>query len=106
MAREMGALRRRSVLHCFPAVDLCHASYTATSESLILVAIPPAVDGALDKPALAPEDGIEVGQCPTNSVTLRLVYLAVTAVFLLGATRARIHAVFGLELLWETFSIN
>lgn len=61
-------------------VDLGHATYATTTQSDVLIAIPPAVDGALDKAAFLAQIGVQLRQRPTDRVALALVVKAVALV--------------------------
>jgi hypothetical protein len=98
----------RSMLCCdlLPVVNLCHPPHSPTAESWILVAVPPAVYGALNQTALASKAWVELGQSPTNGVTLCFVVQSVAFVLIFRAARSRVDAILSLEVLRQAVHVH
>jgi hypothetical protein len=71
-----------------------------------LVAVAPAVHGALDEAALSAEARVELCKCPSHGVALSLVVEAVALVLVLVAARAGVDAVLRLELLGKLVDVD
>lgn len=87
-------------------VDLGHAPHATRAQSRVLVAVAPAVDGALDEAALGAQTGVELCQGPADRVALALVDEPVAAVLILAAAGARVHAVLRLEFGAERVDVD
>lgn len=90
--------RVRAALNRFPGVHLRHSAHSSASEPGVLVAVAPAVHGALDKTSLAAQRRVQLSKSPSDRVALGLVYLAVASVLVLGAAGSGVNAVLRLEL--------
>jgi len=71
-----------------------------------LVAVAPAVYGALDQASLSAQARVELGQCPSYGVALGFIVEPVALVLVLVAARARIDAVFCLEFLGKLVDVD
>lgn len=71
-----------------------------------MVAVAPAVDGALNEAALFAQVGVELCQRPADGVALALVMQSIALVLVLATAGARIDAVVGLELGAQPFHID
>lgn len=91
---------------CLSCRHLRHPPDATTPQARILVAVSPAVDGTLDKPALAPQAGVQLCQRPADGVALRLVVKTVALVRILCAACARVDAVFGLEVWGKLIDVD
>lgn len=89
---------RVSVVDGLAVIHLGHAADSPGTQPGVLVAIPPAVDCSLNKTSLASQRRVQLCQCPTDGVALRLILETVAPVLILGAARTWVHAVLGLEL--------
>lgn len=89
-----------------PSVDLGHSPHASASKPRILVTVSPAIHGALNQPSFASQGGIELCQCPANSVAFCLINQAVTSVLVLAAAGSRVDTVFCLELLAKVIHVN
>lgn len=92
--------------HCLAVIHLRHAAHTPTPQTRVLVAVSPAVDGALDQTALAAQTRIELCQRPSDGVAFGLVHETVPAVLVLGTAGARVDAVLGLEFLGQGLNVD
>lgn len=97
-ARHVGAMRRRDSLS---VVHLGHSAHASTPQTRVLVAVPPAIDGSLNQPALASQARIQLRKSPAYCVALGLVVQTVSFVLVLVAARTRIDAVLRLEVLGQ-----
>lgn len=105
---HMGTGMRRALdlLLLLAAVHLGHAADSSASEPGILVAVAPAVHGALDQASLAAQRDVELRQGPSDPVAISLVNQAVSAILILGAAGPRVHAVLLLELGRELVNVD
>jgi len=71
-----------------------------------LVAVPPAVHGALDETALSAEARVELSKRPADRVAFAFVVQPVALVLILGAASAWVHAVLRLELLRKLVHVD
>jgi len=71
-----------------------------------LVAVPPAVDGALDETTLSAKARVQLRQSPADGVAFSLVVKTVALVLVLGAASARVYTVLGLEVLRQLVNID
>jgi len=94
------------LLNGLPVADLGHSPNPPTPETRILVAVAPAVHGALDEAALSAKARVELCKCPSHGVALSLVVKAVALVLVLVAARAGVDAVLCLELLSELVDVD
>lgn len=83
---------------CLSCGHLRLAPDATTPKARVLVAVSPAVDSALNETALAPQAGVQLCQCPSNSVAFSLVVQTVALVRVLRAARAGVNAVLSLEV--------
>lgn len=90
----------------FPRGHLGHSAHATTPQSRILVAVPPAVDGALNETTLSAQAGVELCKSPANSVALSLVVETVTLVLVLGTAGAWVYTVLSLEILGKLVNID
>jgi hypothetical protein len=93
-------------LHCLARADLCHAANASGPQPGVLVAVPPAVNRALDQTALATKARVELGQRPAHGVALGLVDQAVSAVLVLAAARSWVDAILRLEVGTEGVNVD
>lgn len=107
-ARHVGAGMRSALdlLLLLAAVHLGHTADSSASEPGILVAVAPAVHGALDQTSLAPQGDVELRQGPADPVAVGLVDETVSAVLVLGAARSGVDAVLLLELGGELVDVD
>lgn len=91
-------MRRGCLRYLLAVVHLGHAAYAAASEAGVLIAIAPAINGALDQPSLAAQRRVELSKGPAHAIAIRLVHQPVSTVLILRAASPRIHAVLLLEL--------
>jgi hypothetical protein len=89
---SMCRCNRLSVSH------LRHSPHSTTAQPRILVAVAPAVDGALDEAALSSQARIQLCEGPTHGVALGLVVQAVALVLVFGTACSGVDAVLCLEL--------
>lgn len=75
-----------------------HAANATRSVLWILVAVSPAVDGALNKSTLSTQTWVELCQAPANGVAVGLVPEAVTPVLILAAASTWVNAVLALKV--------
>lgn len=87
----------RTALDRLSGRHLCHATNPSASQSNVLVAVTPAVNGSLDQSTLATQRHIQLSESPSYTVTVRFVHKAVTSVLFLWTACARINTVFLLE---------
>lgn len=71
-----------------------------------MVAVPPAVDGALDETTLSAKARVQLRQSPADGVAFSLVVKTVALVLILGAASARVYTVLGLEVLRQLVNID
>lgn len=90
----------------FSVVNLRHPPHSSAAESRVLVAVSPAVHGALDEAAFATEARVELSQRPSDRVALGFVVQPVSLVLVLGAARPRVHAVFRFEVGREAIHVD
>lgn len=93
-------------LYLLSVVHLGHTAHSSASESGILVAVSPAVDRSLNQSSLASKGNIQLGKCPSDSVAVRLIHEAVSAILILGAARPRINTVLLFELGGEIINVD
>jgi hypothetical protein len=93
---HVGAMRLRNSL---AVVHLGHSSDSSAPKPRVLVAVPPAVDGPLDQPALASQARVQLRKGPAYGVALGLVVQTVSLVLILVATRSWVDTVLRLEIL-------
>jgi len=99
------ALRLRLV-HQLARVDLGHPAHAARPQARVLVAVPPAVDGALDQASLAAQTWVELCQGPPDGVAFALVHQSITPVLILAAARPGVDAVLRLEFGGQRVNID
>lgn len=85
---------------------LGHATDATTPQSWVLVAVSPAVYGALNEATLAAQAWVQLGEGPTDGVTLGLVVQTIALVLVLGTASARVDAILRLEVLGQFFDID
>jgi hypothetical protein len=88
------------------AVNLGHTTDSAASKAGVLVAVTPAVHSSLDEASLSAKRRVELSKSPSDAVAVGLVNEAITAVLVLCAARARIHAVLLLEFLRQVVCVH
>ena len=93
-------------LNRFSIVDLGHSSDSSTSQSRILVAVAPAVDGSLNQTSFSSQTRVQLSQSPTNSVAFSLVDQAISTVLILTAASSWINAVLGFEFRAQSVNID
>ena len=91
-------VRRMRSLSSFSSANLCHSANASTSQPRILIAISPTVHSSLNQTSLAAKTRVQFGQSPPDGVTFSLVHQSISAVLVLVAASARIHAILSLEL--------
>lgn len=94
------------VLNSFAVADFGHSPNTSAPQSRILIAISPAVHGSLDQTSLTAKARIQLGQSPSDGVTLCLIDQTVSTVLVLAATCSRIDAVLSLEFLAQSIHVD
>jgi hypothetical protein len=85
---------------------LRHPSYASTPQARVLVAVSPAVDRSLDEAALSAQARVQLCQRPANGVALGFVVQTIPLVLVFGAACAWVHAILGLEVLWQFVDID
>lgn len=93
-------------LYCFPVVDLGHPSHSPTPQTRVLIAVPPAVNRALDQATLAAQAWVQLSERPADRVALSLVVQTISLILILVAAGARIDTVLGLELLRKLVDVD
>lgn len=86
-----------SILDCFAVIDFCHSPNASASQSRVLVAVSPGVNGSLDQASLAAKTGVQFGQSPANSVAFCFVNQAIASVLVFAATGSWVNAILSLE---------
>lgn len=99
-------MRRGRSHRLLAIVDLGLAADSSTAQTRVLVAIAPAIDGALDESALTAQRGVQFGKCPAHGVALSLVDKSVTAVLVFVAAGAWVDAVLRFEVLAESVHVD
>jgi hypothetical protein len=107
--RAAGASHVRGVscrLNRLSIVDFSHSSNASASQSRVLVAVSPAVDGSLNQTSLSTKAGVQLSQSPANGIALSLVNQTVSSVLILAATSTRINAVLCLKFWAQSIHIH
>jgi len=94
-----------SHLRGFSGVYLRHSTHASAPQPDVLVAVSPAVDGALNETPFLAQIGIQLREGPSDGIALAFVMQAVAFILFLVATRAWVHAVVRFELGAELFDI-
>lgn len=81
-----------------PLIQPGHSFHAPAAQLVVLVAVAPAVDGALDQTALSTQRRVELCQCPAHGVALGFVDESVAFVLVFAAAGSWVDAVFRLEV--------
>ena len=65
--------RTRCCFCCVSILNLCHTSNSPTAQPHVLVAVSPAVHGALNQAAFFAQIGVQLRKCPADRVAFALV---------------------------------
>ena len=90
---------RVAICHFVPCIHLGHPPYPPTSQPRVLVAVPPAIHGSLNKTPLPPKTGIQFCQSPADSIAFGFVLKPISSVAILSSTCARVDAILVPEVL-------
>ena len=89
-----------------PGGHLGHSPHASAPQPRVLVAVPPAVDCALNETTLPSQARIQLCQCPANGIALRFVVQPVAFVLVFRTARTRVHAVLRLEVLGKLIDVD
>jgi len=81
-------------------------AHSSAAQSHILIAIPPAVDSALNESALLPQYWVKLRKSPAHRITLALVMQSIALVCVFVAARSGIYAIVRFELLTELVNVD
>lgn len=90
---------RVAICHFVPCIHLSHPPYPPTSQPWVLVAVPPAIHGSLNKTPFPPKTRIQFCQSPADSVAFGFVLKPIPSVAILPSTCARVDAILVPEIL-------